>query len=237
MITYIIHVSTAIEREKHMLKELSATNCIQDYEFVNDGDIKDINPDEARKYFKLSEENEITAALSCAYKHFLVYQKLSENIDAFAMVLEDDLHLDKDFCQHLEKFIHEIKRDGISNYIVSLEESNLKYVNYSELQENKSLYRRRQGRFTGAYIIDAEAAKNILKAALAKPCDRPIDLYHNWCAEQNIINIYWAHPTIAMQGSINGTMKTLIGEKRFGFKRALSHKIQRIYKRMLHRLR
>lgn len=58
----------------------------------------------------------------------------------------------------------------------------------------------------------------------------PIDGFHNLCLKNGIIDMYWSQPPVSIQGSLNGSIKSLIDNKRIGLKRRLAFKLQRIYK-------
>lgn len=228
--TYIIHVSTAHSRRKHMEKVIAENSCIKEHDFVLKGDIKDLSEDILNKYF--SENSMLTSQVSCAYKHILSYENIVENHYEYALILEDDIILSSTFCQKIGEILNEIKANKLSNFIISLEDSNLKYVKQSELISGKMLYKKDECRFTGAYLIDFHAADNMLNEIKINKIGKPIDWFQNQCSDMKLLDIYWAHPTIAKQGSTDGSMETLIGEKKYGFKRIVSRNIQRFLKKL-----
>ena len=90
MKAYIIHVSTAIEREKHITNELMGKSL--DIVFVNEGDIKDLSETVQSKYF----EGELSlASVSCSYKHLIACKKILAGNDDYALILEDDIYFTK----------------------------------------------------------------------------------------------------------------------------------------------
>lgn len=230
---YVIHVKAAYDREKHMLKQFNEKN-INDYKFILDGDIDDISEEKLNRLFT---SKEVTATISCAYKHYLAYKEIVENNLKYALILEDDIYLENNFNSIFNKIEEEIKENNLKNYIISLEDSNLRYVKGSERRKKQYLYKNKEGRLTGAYIIDFLAAKNIIDEIEKNKCHLPIDWYHNLCSSKGIISIYWSHPTIAIQGSLMGKTKALIGTKKYGFLRICNFFLQRIYKRILYKCR
>lgn len=235
MKVFIVHVKSAYEREKHMLDLLNNCCCLKDYEFVLEGDIEDLTEGVVEKYFE-SGNTLLPGQLSCAYKHILICEKIVEESIPYALVLEDDISFYSQFCEKLNAVIHEISQRKLCNYWVSLDDSNLNYVKGSERERDKKLYLKEKCRFTGAYLLDIKAAENILKK-LKEKTSLPIDLFFDKCSAEDVIDIFWAHPVLASQASISGDMRTLIGAKRYGLKRALSYKFQRFYKRILFSLR
>ena len=233
--TFIIHVSTAIDREQHMLQQISGRNL--SYQFILDGDKNQLTEEVLDKYFT-EEMNKVSNGTSCAYKHILAYEYMIKNQTDFALILEDDIELDHViFDEVLLKIMYELKTKNISNFLVSLEDSNLKYVKASERKPNQLLYPKEKGRMAGAYLVDLKAANNLLREIKNNKCALPIDWFHNHCSENNVIKIWWAHPTIACQGSLSGTMKSLIDDKPANYFRIISFKIQRLYKKIIYSMR
>lgn len=230
---YIIHVSDAYERELHMQKELKDKQL--DHEYINYGDIKDLSDQNIKKYFTGNMANK-SAATSCAFKHILSYKKLKDSNEYIAMILEDDIHF---YPNHhlLQKFIDEIKAKNLTNFLVSLEDSNLRYVPRSNRKNNNYLYPANKGRLAGAYLLDNQAANNILAYIEQEKVDIPIDWFHNKCADNDIIDIYWSQPAITVQGSLDGSIESIIDNKRTGITGVLIFKLKRLHRKLLYLLR
>jgi glycosyl transferase family 25 len=235
--TYIINVSTNEQRRNHMLRLVREHACLSNYQFVHDGDIAAISEATFVQHFG-GKHKSINGAVSCAYKHILAYRDMlkSENA-AYFLVLEDDIFLHEHFCERLQKIIDEIKQRKLCNFLVSLEESSLEYVKGSELRKNILLYQKNHGRMTGAYLVDRQAASNMLAEIDQNKCNEPIDWFHNNCAVNKLISIYWAQPTVAVQGSLNGQLESLIDQKDSGKLKIVQFKVNRFYKRILYRFR
>ncbi|MEP7197378.1 MAG: glycosyltransferase family 25 protein [Saprospiraceae bacterium] len=234
MKTYVIHVSTAIDREKHMIDQLNKKGL--EGIFINQGDIKDLTLEVLDKYFSGVMKSAI-GSTSCPYKHILAYEQIQQSGEEYALILEDDIFLEQNFLPGLKKIIFEIKERKLNNLIVSLEDSSLNYVKGSELKNNYSLYKKNYGRMAAAYLVDRIAVQNMIKEIETNKCGWPIDWFHNYCSDKNIINIFWVHPTIAIQGSLNGQIKSLIDNSPSNYFRIISFKLQRVYKRILWKLR
>ena len=234
MKTYIIHVSDDYERERHMNSQLVGKNL--DVTYILDGDKKDLSEEVLSTYFTGNRKN-TSNSTSCVYKHILAYEKIVEDNAEVALVLEDDIIFYKNFSATLARICAEIKREKLEGYIISLEDSLLRYINRSDRIKDKFIYAKEKGRFAGAYLIDTQAAKNMLKLIQDEKCHIPMDWYHNYCQQRNLVNIYWSQPTIAVQKSMIGSMSTLIDNKTSGLFRTISFYIQRVYKRLLYNLR
>lgn len=236
MKAFIIHLSTALEREMHMKKEFG--NKGLDIEFINDGDFNDLSETALTEYFTGEmRDNKNAARISNAYKHFLAYDKILKFNHSYAMILEDDIICYNNFTRGLKNIENEIRNLHISNFIISLEDSHLKYVRGSERSKNKYLYPKTRGRTTGAYIIDFDASNNILSYLKSNKCSLHIGWFHNLCSDNKIIQIYWCHPPLVTQGSMNGRIKSLINKNKVGSFRIITYNIQKIYKKLLYWIR
>ena len=237
MITLIINVSTNEYRRNHMLNLISKNICLKDYCFIHDGDLEMISQDILAKYFG-GELKSLTPAVSCAYKHILAYYELLKlSQSKYSLILEDDIYLKDDFCNNLKNILKEIEQRKLENFLISLEESNLKYVKGSEREKNVLLYKKSKGRMAGAYLIDTNSARSMLSEIERNKCNLPIDWFHNYCSERGLIDIYWVHPPISVQGSLNGKMKSLIYNKHVGLIKIFKFNINRLYKILLYKIR
>jgi hypothetical protein len=120
----------------------------------------------------------------------------------------------------------EIREKNLSNFIISLEKSNHAYVHKQELVKDEILYKKKVGRCAGAYLVDIEFVNSLINDIETNKCHRIIDWYHNDLSENDLINIYWSHPTIAEQASHNGKMPSLIDNKKLGWFRRLIYFLQ-----------
>lgn len=233
--TYVIHVKGAVEREKYIKKELAKHNIT--FEFILDGNMEDITNEQLERYFD-GELKHKTPQTSCALKHILVYEKMIKEDIQKALVFEDDIELSSIFNKIFNTSLLEIQSQHSNKYMISYENSTLQYVKRTERISGQVLYKKDQGRCTGAYLLDIEAAKEMIKYLSQYKCDKPIDWIHYELIKNKAINVYWSHPSIAEQRSHNGKMRSLIGHKKMGFFRRISFFLQKIYKhQILYRLR
>ncbi len=237
MKTFIINVSTNELRKNHILALIDQHDCLREYMFIHEGDMSAITDDMAQAYFS-GDMSDLSPAVSCAYKHITAYKKILEDTcNSYSLILEDDIFLDKHFCRQLHSIISEIEERKLENYLISVEDSTLQYVKGSERKKDVFLYKQPKGRTAGAYLIDKKAASSILTEIQKNKCHLPIDWFHNFCADNNLLSIYWSHPTFAHQGSLNGMMRSTIDNKKFGFFRLCVFILSRLYKKILYRLR
>ncbi len=82
----------------------------------------------------------------------------------------------------------------------------------------------------GAYLIDLEGVNKILDNLKIFKCQTVIDWWHNSLIENDVIDLYWMHPTLVEQGSHNGFLNSTISSKPKSVRRRLSWQIQKIFK-------
>ncbi|MFV0291385.1 MAG: glycosyltransferase family 25 protein [Mangrovibacterium sp.] len=233
MKAYVIHVSDAYDRERHMLKQLE--DKALDVSFILDGDKKQLTPMQLEKYFK-GEMAVASNRSSCALKHILAYEKLVCDGEDLVLILEDDIRFYKHFSV-LNDIVAEVKQRGLANFMISVEDSDLRYVPRSERKKGTLLYAQNGGRLAGAYLIDRGGAESLLTSIQKEKIDIPIDWFHNKCVQADIIKMYWSHPPIATQGSFDGSIDSLIDSGKHGFFRPYSVALQKCYKKLLYALR
>ncbi len=227
--TYIIHVSDDLIRERHIMAQLAGKGLAAT--FINKGDKKDLTEQVLDTYFTGNRKN-VSNSTSCVYKHILAYENIVANKDTLALVLEDDIVFYKNFKKYLPKIIAEIAKEELAGFIVSLEDSLLRYIPRSERVRGKYLYPRSATRYAGAYLIDYQAARRILQRIAKEKCPVPMDWYHDDCAKKGILQIFWSQPTLAIQYSHTGRMATLLDDKGSGLLRVISFYLQWGYKRL-----
>ncbi len=231
MRAYIIHVSDAYDREEHMQNQLKDKDL--DSIFILDGDKQTLTQPLIDEFFKGDIMAKVSNTTSCAYKHILAYQKVAEGNDSVALILEDDIRFYSNFSV-LQDILREIKERELQSFIISLEDSDLRYVGKSERRKGQLIYPKEDGRFAGAYLIDKVAATNLLAYVKKAKIGIPIDWFHNECMREGVLQMYWSHPPLALQGSLDGSIRSLIDNKKFGCFRRASFRIQKIYKKCLY---
>ncbi|MTI33090.1 glycosyltransferase family 25 protein [Xanthovirga aplysinae] len=232
--TFVIHVKGETERERSIKNELSKQKI--EAEFILEGNKEEIDDQILEKYFsgKMKKKESRT---SCALKHLLVYERMIEKNIPLALILEDDITFYSNFKKIFPKVLEEIKQRDLENFLISLDDSNLRYVNGSEKKAGTLLYHKDRNRMAGAYLIDLKTAKALINCCLEEKCSLAIDWFHNYCTEKGIINIYWCEPTISCQGSLNGDMRSLIDNKKVGSYRNITFGLRRIYRKLIYKFR
>ena len=234
---YVLHVKKGYEeREANIEKMLSGQNM--QFEYVLDGDIPDITDEILDRYFAGSM-HVVGAEASCSLKHILACQRLVDSDREGALILEDDIVLYRHFPRRLQALLDECRDRGITDFLLSLEESNLMYVPRSRRHPGVHVYKADRDRFAGCYYITRGAAKILLDRLGRRPMDIPIDVFHSRLIAEIGFPYYWAHPALATQGSHNGYFSSSISDKRASSRLRLrmAWHIKRLYKQMLYNLR
>lgn len=218
---FVIHVSEGYEdRRKHIDSHLPESG-ITKFEYMLDGDIKDLKNEITGKLFKGSSLT--PAEQSCFYKHYLVYKKIVEEKIPQCLVLEDDAYLTRGFCKKLTQVNDELRTK--ENYLVNIEGAYLS-VPFKFRKKGQYTYLSNYTKMTGGYIIDFVAAKKIYEYLNQNPADLPIDTYQSDMRDEIEFNIYWSQPSLVEQGSKNGTFASCIN----GEGDSLSDKIKYLVK-------
>jgi glycosyl transferase family 25 len=226
---YVIHAKKGYELHEKRINELFGSLGLK-YEFITDGDPSYMTDLHLEKYFCAGVREKMSVGtLSCTLNHILSYERMVQNKDRLAIILENDPFLLGDFVTTVSKIANEAMtlNDGI---LVSLENSILKFPSFWQTKKGKYLYKAKCGRFAGAYLVNQQGAQNMLEYLKIKKCARIIDWWHNEMIDNKIIDMYWAHPPVSEQGSHNGKTSAMISSKKKGKMRRLRWLLQKYYK-------
>jgi glycosyl transferase family 25 len=231
---YIVHAREGYEIHEQRINDIFGKLNL-DYEFVTDGDITNFTPELLQKYFCSEIETILSkGVLSCTLNHIICYEKIVKNHNKYALVFENDPFFLGDFLKKIKRVANEANNLD-PGFIISLENTTLKFPDFRKVRKGKYLYEASFGRAAGAYLIDLKAAKDILKDLEIKKCCQVIDWWHNSLIKDKIIKMYWAHPAFVEQGSHNGLMSSTISSKNKSYRRRLKWNAQKFYKMYIYR--
>lgn len=226
---YVIHALQGYDFHEKYVQSLFAKYNL-DFEFVYDGDPSLIDKITLQKYFREDFlEKASVGGISCTLNHFYAYIKLVDSESEYAIIFENDPCFLKGFNKNILRVYNEMIRLD-KGFIISLENTTLRFPSYFQMRKNRVLYRARGGRMAGAYIIDRTGAYNALKDLQENKCADIVDWWHNRLVARNILRIYWAHPPLVEQGSHNGLMSSAISSKKKSVYRRMSWLLQKYYK-------
>lgn len=231
---FVAHVKQGYEdRATHIEAHLSEREI--PFSYMLDGDIVDITPKRMAQYFDLSWKSKPTAEVSCALKHLLIYEEMVKLQLPGALILEDDIYLDKRFVPIYLKSLAELQCEPSDTpALISYEDTRLKFVPRSQRKAGRIIYPGTTDRMTGAYHINLAGAKAILDYASTIGVDRPIDRLHDHLRMEGILTYWWSQPTIATQGSHAGGFSSSIQSSHDSLLRRLRWLFKINYKRLLY---
>jgi glycosyl transferase family 25 len=222
---YVVHAPKGYERHEKRLYDILGKQYGFDFEFLNKDSDELIPSYFIEDIYKVMNRG----AIMCSLNHIMFYETIVRRGDKIALILEDDPYFSKHFLKQLLPIVSE-SQTLQPGFIISLENSTLKFPPRNVIKKGKYLYEASFGRCVGAYIIDNIAAKNILERLKKNKCDKVIDHWHNDLIRENVFKIYWAHPTCVEQGSISGRMSANNSTQHAGIGRRISWISQKIYK-------
>lgn len=196
---YVINVKAFHERRKFMEAQLLKQGMAA--EFILDGDADELTADLIDKYF--IGDNLSANQMSCALKHIMALEKIVENNQQQALVLEDDAIFSPGFNQGLHYALAESPRfDGAKVIFIGC--GGNFYTPKSLRKPGQHLYQGTRGRFADSYIIDCNTAQKRLDWIMSNKVSLPIDNQFEEIDKQLDIKIVWLEEPIVEQGSKNG---------------------------------
>jgi glycosyl transferase family 25 len=232
---FVVHALKGYEYHEKRIIELFGKNDLK-FEFVTGGDPIHFKKEIIEKYFIADIDSALSeGVLSCTLNHILAYEKMVKNNNKFAIVFENDPFFLGNFKKKLVRMFDEITKLE-KGFIISLENSTLRFPSYWQTKKNSFLYRAKAGRMAGAYLIDLEGATKILNDLKHNKCHIVIDWWHNSLIDRGVIKMYWAHPALVEQGSHNGRLNSTISSKPSNMSRRMKWLAQKYYKLYIRRL-
>lgn len=232
---YVVHALKGYEFQENHVKTLFAAYGLN-FSFMTDGDPSLTNETILKEYFSTSFiQKASVGGLSCTLNHILAYKALIKSNSKYAIVFENDPIFLPNFKEKIGKVFSELK-ELKAGFIVSLENTTLRFPSLKQTKKGKTLYKAKTGRMAGAYIIDLEGAKKAIEHLNTQKCSDIIDWWHNELISCGVLDMYWAHPALVEQGSHNGLMSGTISTKSKSTLRRLSWLFHKYYKLSIGRI-
>lgn len=235
--TFVLHVKQGYEERRQSIESQLARHGI-DFEYMLDGDIPDLTAADLARFTGWLALPEVRAGLSCTLKHLKIYEQMVARALPNALILEDDIFLAPDFVPVVNATLREVhERDDIDaeRVFISYENSSLRFIPRSRQRRGQKLYAVDKTRGTGAYYITLPLARLMLAQVAAQPLADTIDLFHTKLCQAGLLPVFWCQPTVAEQGSMNGTFgSTISRHKATGFVRRLQWSFDKAWKRFVY---
>jgi GR25 family glycosyltransferase involved in LPS biosynthesis len=203
---FVIHYKKLVDRKNHMLKQFEKYN-ITDYEFI------EIDRDELQKYdLSIFEKNISNPYKAIFLSHCYAYNQIKDNYNE-ALIFEDDVILSDNFINILNNYLKELPPDYDMCFLGSC--CNLNIPRYN-LIPNKKIYKKcleasdwgglGSTRALYCYLVSKNCAIKICEYVnnINYKINIATDQWVNIVAKHINLKMYWAEPTIAIQGSENG---------------------------------
>ena len=209
---FIIHYTPLVERKVFALDQLQKHGL--EAEFVEQYD-REVLSEFDKKLFDLSEVSLPEA--SCMMKHILCYRQVKDGYE-HALILEDDAILCDNFNQKLMSYMAQLPEDWDMCFIGN--GCNLHIPRTRTLLSNTNIYPKENyetswggdgaSRCIDSYLISKKCAEKILAQVDQENCiiDKSPDWWLNDVIRSNHFNVYWAEPTIVIQGSELGKFQS-----------------------------
>jgi len=203
MKTYIVHYDKLIYRKKNMDTQLQINNL--HYEYISKYG-KDKLTIEDKKMFKNISDSEISVCLH----HIECYKKIASGNFNYALILEDDAILCKNFSKILNMYVSYLPKNWDMLFIgdgygLHIPKNILKSNTFVYIKDNlPSIYGGLGAtRCLDSYLITKKCAQKIIekieKPNYMIPC--PTEHWLNYVIRNNNFTVYWCEPTIVTKGS------------------------------------
>ena len=212
---FVLHYSKLIDRKKYIIEQFEKHNII-DYEFIEKYNKEDLCDDDKVLFDNCVKESNI----SLMNKHLYVYKVIANNENyEDALIFEDDVILEDNFTEQLNKYITQLPKDYDMLFIG--DGCNL-HIEPHKLKPNNNIYEKclyptywegnGASRCSDSYIISKKCAITLCNYInkLSVKIKLPYDWWLNVACIENNLKVYWAEPTIVTQGSQNGTFLSSI---------------------------
>jgi len=207
---FVIHYAKLLDRKRHILAQF-AKHDITDYEFVEiDRDALD------REDTSMFELGYNPAQIAISLSHFYAYRQIAEQEEC-GLILEDDVILSDFFVHILDWYMTYLPAnydalfigDGCNLHIRPSDIVPGKFV-YEKSHEPTSWGGQGATRCADSYIVSNACAKRLCTYidGITQKINLPIDWLLNIMLKDTDSLVYWAEPTIATQGTQNGTFAT-----------------------------
>jgi glycosyl transferase family 25 len=206
---FITHYTKLVDRKQHVLDMFHKHN-IKNYEFIEKYDQEDISDDDKNKFIV----NYKKSAMSLFLKHIYIYREISNKYN-HALIFEDDIFLDENFINNLNKYIVELPQDYDMLFIGNCSDLHIDenlLINDKHIYEksNEKTHLNGSSKCCDSYLVSKKCAIKLCEYMdnLKDKIELPIDHWINDVSRYYNFKVYWAEPTIVSQGSLDGRFQS-----------------------------
>lgn len=233
---FVVHYTPLADRRRHLEQQL-AQHRIGAVEWITEHDIAhydlaamyDASAERFRrrmstpfgdlKYgaYRMLSRNEIEVTA----QHIEAYRRIVQRRTPHAVILEDDVVLERGFLKRLERYVRQLPEDYDVLYFgaggrAALHAERSAWERVLGALHRKNVFRREnyQSRYADSYLISGKAAARIVPQMTT--FQLPIDWEMNYVQTKLKMNVYWAEPTLSRQGSASGRFASGLAAARRG---------------------
>lgn len=216
--TYIVHYKPLIARREFMSRQLKH-HKFENVKFYTEYDGNELTQEIVEKYYSTDFIIQKTkydiwfptnlprilkpSDISVTIKYIKIYEEIANGTDDYALIMEDDSVLDKEFVPKFNKLFDETPKTFDMIFLGSgcdLHAENMK--------PGISVYRKSHpaARCVSATVVSKKACQNLLKTII--PFHLCIDWELNYQMYIHNMEVYWWEPPLVQQGSETGLFKT-----------------------------
>ena len=210
---YVIHYTPLKDRKAFLLNELNKHSL--NYRFIEDHDREKLSDMD----LKLFDKAKLTLGeISIFKKNIQAWEQIVNSQHKYNLIFEDDVILDNDFNEKLEKGLEQLPADYDMLSIGSC--CNL-HITRSQIKSGKLIYNKGKEqasrgetgatRCTDSYLVSQKCAKKIIRYISnlkEREIRLPVDHWLNKVIIDLQLEIYWMEPTIVIQGTESGKYKS-----------------------------
>lgn len=213
LITYVIHYTPLRERKQFLLNEFNKHSLI--YHFIEDYDRENLSDED----LKIFDTNKVKLSMcSNIIKHINAYKNIMNNEYNYSLILEDDVILDDEFGDKLNKGLKQLPDDydmlfignGCNLHIPLNQIKPFKFI-YKKCREPSNWGGNGGTRCSDSYLVSKKGAKkliNYISKLKEGAINLPSDFWLNEVIRDLKLEIYWLEPTIVTQGTLTGKYKS-----------------------------
>lgn len=231
----VLHVARGYEARAAHIESMMRRHGLE-FEYMLRGDISDVTPQVLSEYF-CDSFGGVNAFTSCSYKHLLAYSRIVEQGWPGAVVMEDDAILFRDFGTLIGEGLRQFEKAEDGPAILSLEDTRLRFVPYSQRRKGQLVYPGDRDRLAGCYYINLAGARTVLDYARSNKLDRPIDTFHRLMLDRGLLRYWWFQPAIATQGSFTGLFPSSLSTRYSRLVTPVLWRLKLAYRKLLYHLR
>ena len=233
---FVVHYTPLADRRRHLEQQLTEHH-VEKVEWVTERDIAhydlaamyDASAERFRrrmdtpfgdlKYgqYRMLSRNEIEVTA----QHIEAYRRILSRDIPHAVVLEDDVVLERRFLKRLGRYVRQLPEDYDLLYFgaggrVALHVATSAWEKMLGALYRKNVFRREnyQSRYADSYLISRKAVTRIVPQMTT--FQFPIDWEMNYVQTKLRMNVYWAEPTLSRQGSASGRFESGLAAPRRG---------------------